>query len=95
MKIQIYRLFSENSPNFYVGSTANDLKNRFAKHRNKSHEAPNRKVYKHILENGGFNKWSIESLEEFDCNDRITRMEREQHYIDLLKPELNSVRCLA
>jgi hypothetical protein len=78
-----------------VGSTGKDLKDRFSKHRNKSHEAPNRKLYKYILENGGFNEWQMEVLETFECDSRLARATREQFWIDEMNPELNSVRCLA
>jgi hypothetical protein len=95
MTIIIYRLFSPLCFNCYVGSTGKDLKERFSKHRNKSHEAPNRKLYKYIFENGGFDEWQMEVLETFECDSRLGRATREQCWIDKMKPELNSVRCLA
>lgn len=89
--IQIYRLFSESCTSFYVGSTSKDLKWRLSKHRNKSHEAPNRKIYNTILKNGGFDAWKIECLEECDM---ASRNLREQHFIDTLRPDMNSVRVM-
>lgn len=88
-------MFSPTCFNCYVGSTGKDLKYRLSKHRNKSHEAPNRKLYKYILENGGFNEWKMEVLETLECDSRLARATREQFWIDEMKPELNSVRCLA
>ena len=90
--IQIYRLFSDTCTSFYVGSTERTLRRRFSKHKNKSHEAPKRKIYKCILENGGFDNWQMEALEVFE-GDRLARRMREQHWIDELNPQLNS--CLA
>jgi len=88
--IQIYKLFSKNSPSFYVGSTKKSLKYRMSKHRDKSTEAPERRVYKAILANGGFKEWCIEPLETIDSCCKMTRLTREQHWIDELKPDLNS-----
>lgn len=94
MSTIIYRLCSNTTPSFYVGSTSRDLKHRLAKHKNKSWEAPNRKLYKHILENGGFKEWRMEALETIETDNRLTRATREQFWIDELKPELNSIRVL-
>jgi len=89
----IYRLFSKTSNSFYVGSTTKTLRERLVKHRSKSNEAPNRKVYKCILDSGGFKDWEMEALEVFDTDSAEERRTREQYYIDALKPDLNS--CLA
>lgn len=86
----IYRLFSKSCDSFYVGSTTKTMKQRLVKHRSKSHEAPNRKIYKCILGNGGFKEWRMETLEEFQTDSAIERRIREQFYIDKLKPDLNS-----
>lgn len=94
MSAIIYRLCSDVSPEFYVGSTCRNLKQRLSKHKNKSWEAPNRKLYKHILENGGFTQWRMETLETLETDNRLTRFNREQFWIDELKPQLNSVRVV-
>lgn len=85
----VYKLFSNNCDSFYIGSTTKNLKKRFAKHRNKSYEAPHRKVYKCILESGGFKKWVMEPLEIVDTTDDMVRRQREQFWINELKPDLN------
>ncbi len=85
----IYKLFSNSCDSFYVGSTNRSLKYRFYKHKNKSYEAPNRKVYKHILESGGFKEWNMELIEAIDTTDDFVRRQREQFWIDELKPDLN------
>lgn len=86
----VYKLFSESCDSFYVGSTRMTLRQRLVKHRSKANEAPNRRVYKCIQENGGFSQWKIEPLEmvESDCGSE--RRRREQFYIDTLKPDLNT-----
>tara|TARA_R110000868_G_scaffold348432_1_gene609542 strand:+ start:93 stop:386 length:294 start_codon:yes stop_codon:yes gene_type:complete len=87
--VLIYKLFSNSCDSFYIGSTARTLKYRLAKHRNKSYEAPERKVYKHILETGGFKEWHMELIETIDSTDDVVRRQREQFWIDELKPDLN------
>jgi hypothetical protein len=77
-----------------VGSTERELKQRFSKHRNKSHAAPNRRIYKAIIESGGFDVWKMELLESIETDNMLTRRTREQYWIDELQPELNSVRVL-
>ena len=93
--IIIYKLFSPNSNSFYIGSTTKELKQRLSKHKNKSHECPKRKVYKHILENGGFENWAIIELYRFHTDDNIERRLCEQSYIDDLKPDLNSILAIS
>lgn len=87
--VLIYKLFSKSCDSFYIGSTARTLKYRLAKHRNKSYEAPERKVYKHILETGGFKEWHMELIETIDSTDDVVRRQREQYWIDEMKPDLN------
>jgi hypothetical protein len=93
--IIIYKLFNPNSDSFYIGSTSKELKQRLAKHVNKSHECPKRKVYKYILEHGGFKDWAIVELFRFQTDDIIERRMCEQSYIDDLKPDLNSVNVIS
>jgi hypothetical protein len=85
----VYKLFSNNCDSFYIGSTNRSLKYRLYKHRNKSYEAPHRTVYKCILETGGFKQWTMEALEIVDTTDGIVRRQREQFWINELKPDLN------
>jgi len=92
--VTVYKLFSKNCDSFYIGSTTKSLKQRLGKHKDKSYEAPNRKVYKCILGNGGFKEWEIEALETFETDSAIERRTREQHYINELKPDLNSVLAI-
>lgn len=94
MTVLIYKLSNPICSKFYVGSTACDLKQRLSKHQNKSHEAPNRRLYKYINENGGFKQWNMTLLETIESDCRLTRNKTEQFWIDELNAELNSVRCL-
>lgn len=94
MTVLIYKLHNPVCPKFYVGSTMCKLNQRLSKHKNKAHEAPNRKLYKYILESGGFKDWEMLLLETIETDCRLTRNCYEQFWIDNLGSELNSVRCL-
>jgi hypothetical protein len=93
MTVRIYMLSSPLCEHFYVGSTVASLKQRLTKHRNKSHEAPLRKIYKTIAEHGGFTNWEMSLLETVETDSNLTRFTREQFWIDELNPVLNSVRA--
>ena len=94
MTTTIYKLCSDSCASFYIGSTERDLKYRLAKHKNKAHEAPKRRIYKTILANGGFKQWRMEVLETIETENRLTRLTREQFWIDEMNPDMNSCRCL-
>ena len=95
MTVIIYRLFSEKCPDScYVGSTASSLKDRLRKHKDKAYEAPNRRIYKKVFEIGGWREWQIEPLETIETDNRLTRLSREQFWMDEIKPDMNSIRCL-
>lgn len=80
-----------NDQNIYVGYTK-DLKKRMTKHKNKCWEAPNRKIYKYVTENGGWNNFEMIVL----CNcDNTNKRILEQHFIDELRPTLNTIRSIS
>lgn len=95
MTVFIYKLFSENCPNTcYVGSTERTLQYRLKKHKDKSYEAPNRRVYKKVFQSGGWANWKMEILETLETTNRTTRLTREQFWMDELEPNMNSIRCV-
>tara|TARA_R110000796_G_scaffold149551_1_gene266359 strand:+ start:374 stop:823 length:450 start_codon:yes stop_codon:yes gene_type:complete len=82
----IYKIWKEDDENFYIGST-NDFSLRKCQHKSVCHnprnEKHNRNIYKHIRENGNWDSWNMDIIEE--CNDRC----RERELIKELKPTLN------
>ena len=85
----IYKIFSETSPeNIYVGHTSLKLSHRFAIHRY-SYNHKNNKLYKFMKENGGFESFKYEILEECSCDNINEARQKERDYILLLKPSLN------
>lgn len=95
MVVYIYKLYNQVSPdNCYVGSTARSIQYRLRKHKDKSYEAPNRRIYKKVFQSGGWKDWSMVILETIDTDNRTTRLTREQFWMDELEPNMNSIRCL-
>ena len=77
----------------YVGSTC-DLRTRRQAHKNNCmrHDTPKGQyaLYVHIRANGGWDEWNCVPIEEFPCETRTQLLIRERHWVDTLKPSLNS-----
>lgn len=80
-----------NDENIYIGYTG-DMKYRFKKHKNKCWERPNRKLYRYVLANGGWDYFEMSVL--CKCNNTNKRI-LEQHFMDELRPTLNSIRSIS
>jgi len=90
----IYKLYKEGCPDFYIGSTF-DFKDRQRCHKtrctNPNSTHYNLPVYQFIRNNGGYDSWSYEILQQFN-NDLKVKDELhyiERSYIELLHPSLN------
>lgn len=92
MKAYIYKISSEKTSDFYIGSTIQDLKNRFKTHRSNAKLGHTKKLYdcmrEHSIEN-----FVIEMLEEFEIdNKRDPKLgEKELEYYNKLNPSLNMI----
>ena len=80
----------------YIGSTHDKIE-RERDHKkdcnNENRETHyNLKVYIFIRDNGGWDNWKFEVIEEFPCENDIELRIQEQYYYDLLNPLLNSQR---
>lgn len=80
----------------YVGSTKN-FENRKMQHKNDCMSPSSieyyYKKYLTIRQNGGWDCWLMNILEEVECKSFIECRIREQYYIDILKPSMNSVKA--
>jgi len=85
----IYKLSSKDADEFYIGQTS-DISKRFIYHRNdcSTVKCQKRKLYSYIIENGGFNKWSLSILAIVKGSLEYCK-KRERFYIEKLKPTLN------
>ena len=89
----IYKLFSKDADEFYVGSTTN-FHNRKNSHKsncnNEKDKEYNSKKYQYIRDNSGFENWEFEILELGEYQDKYCMKDRERYFIETLKPSLNS-----
>jgi hypothetical protein len=76
----------------YIGSTTN-LYHRTALHKHQCNtqtaKGYNTKKYQHIRENGGFENWVINEIEQYPCNNREEIEKREQYWVDFYESTLN------
>jgi len=94
-KTLIYKIISKDiNCNFiYIGSTR-DFSRRLREHKsscnNEKGEKYNYVLYKFIRENNGFDNFNMILVEKYtECKDRLEARQREQYWIDELKPKLN------
>jgi len=93
-KCVIYKIVckDQNIKDIYVGHTTNFIKRK--SHHKDAVRTPtdkhyNYKLYQKIRENGGWDNWSMVKIEDYYCNTKEEACERELHYYNLLKPNLN------
>lgn len=89
MKISgIYKITNLETNEFYIGSSV-DVNERWRNHKKPSRwkQCPNKKLYIDFQQYG-LDKFSFEIIEE-----TTNLKEREQYYIDLLKPSYNNARA--
>lgn len=89
---RFYKLTNTIDDEIYIGSTSKSLKYRLQKHKNKSHEYPNRKLYASC----NFVGWNNISIIELDTSFTHLHNARqiEQNFIDLHNPSLNISRAI-
>ena len=97
-KTQIYKIVSKDSniTNFYIGSTTNWTKrkqNHKVSCNNENDKKYNLQIYQIIRSNGGFENFNMILVEDYPCENRRQVEQREQHWKDLLKPDMNMVNC--
>jgi hypothetical protein len=80
----------ESVNDIYIGST-NQPATRKYQHKKACELTPNRKVYKFINENGGWQNWEMVTLDEIDYKGDISILRRaERYWYDKLLPSLNN-----
>jgi len=77
---------------FYIGSTW-DMKHRKTKHKSDCKNNKQQLVFVICNENGGFDNFVFEVLEEFECYTKQEKEMREQYYIDRENPSMNDHRA--
>ena len=88
-KGKIYKIINDLTDDVYVGSTINTLSKRMASHRSDS-KRTQFIFYEFVASQGGWDNFHIILVEDFSCERKEQLCQREQYYIDLLCPTLNS-----
>ena len=93
-KSVIYKIFcrDENIIDCYVGSTT-DFNQRKRQHKNSYNNEKsvgyNLPVYRFIRDNGGFDNWEFEVLENYPCRNKELLVKRERFWFEKLDSTLN------
>ncbi len=90
----IYKIYCKdtNISHCYIGSTKN-IKKRIWEHKhccnNKNNKEYNYYKNQIIRDNGNWDNWTYEILEEIECENKKQVLDKEQEYIYNIKPSLN------
>ena len=92
MKAYIYKISSFKTTDFYIGSTIQELRNRFKTHRSDAKLGKEKKLYD-CMRQHGIENFKIELLEEFEIeNKRDPKLgQKELEYFNKLEPPLNMI----
>ena len=77
---KIYKLVSDHQDGIYIGSTTTTLTKRLCWHKELSRQRPERRVYKYITENGGWDNWRIVLVAEYSCKNVDEMKQREEEH---------------
>lgn len=84
----------ETIKDLYVGHTTNFVQRKHAHKQaciNEKSESYPCKLYKKIRENGGWDNWTMEIIDFFNCKDHYEARVKEQEYFTLLNASLNTL----
>lgn len=94
MKFFIYKIYKPDTEHLYIGST-NKISTRRSHHKkntyNRVKKSYHRLLYKTIRDNGGWDAFIFEIVEELEVQDTKEGRQRELYWIDQLKPSLNMI----
>ena len=81
-KGKIYKITNDFNDDVYIGSTCDKLVKRFIKHKAdaQNEKCKNRPLYK-LINEVGFERFRIQLIEDFPCNDKYELRQREGHFI--------------
>ena len=97
MKYYIYIIKDNNNEEeFYIGSTTR-FSSRKSHHKKNTNNKVSKKywckLYQYIRANGNWDNFTMVILEEGECEDRKTIKQKEQEFINNMKPSLNSINA--
>lgn len=86
---KIYKIINTINDEIYIGSTVKQLSNRMAGHRTCAKDLTKKSRIYTTMRLNGITNYSIILVESFNCNNKEELRQREDYYIQLLKPHLN------
>jgi predicted GIY-YIG superfamily endonuclease len=88
MKGFIYKIINTKTPEIYIGSTIQTLKNRIKEHKRNAKLGKTDRLHEHMRIYGA-EFFSIELVEEMEFDSKTDLQIREKEYYEVLKPSLN------
>jgi len=79
-KGKIYKITNDYNDDVYVGSTCDTLVRRFVCHKSRAKNDLNRPIYK-LMNSIGFNRFRIQLICDFPCEDKYQLRQKEGEYI--------------
>jgi group I intron endonuclease len=79
-KGKIYKITNDYNDDVYVGSTCDTLVKRFSSHKKNANQHKNR-TFSVLINEIGFDRFRIELIENFPCEDKYQLRQREGYYI--------------
>jgi hypothetical protein len=92
-EVSVYKIYFDDYPDFYIGSTCQTIRRRFGVHKSYCKTGKDKSLYNFIREHGGWEivKHEIIHIELVSC--RREQNACEQRFIDELSPSLNIQRA--
>ena len=85
---KIYIITNKTNGDIYIGSTVKTLDERFKKHKSNINNKLRQWLYNAMKDNGKEN-YTIESIENYPCDNKKELFARESFYLKTLRPCLN------
>lgn len=85
-KGRIYGIYDTDGVCVYVGSTCQPIAKRKAEHKVRSKQIPDRIIYRHIEEKGGWDCFDFRLITEVSCENKEQLLREEGRYIRELNP---------
>jgi hypothetical protein len=88
----IYKIYKEGIDDFYVGSTTDFIKRKYG-HKSAS-KIDEKKIYKIIRDNGGWDEWIMTAIEEYkECENQTQARIREEEWRVKLNATMNTIKA--
>jgi hypothetical protein len=86
---RVYKIVNDVDDDIYIGSTTTKLGKRWSNHKAHAKIHPNRTIYSK-MNSIGIEHFQIVLIERLRCDNKKILRDREQHYIELYQPTLNT-----